>query len=402
MSEITEAPAAEHHAARPLAARIGSIAMWAFCVVVILCSAVFFSPTLPLRWIQDVVGTGGWLMSLLTVEFALAFAVCVMFVVLSWQGRRWWRLAIAVLAAALALLVVLVPWLAAWRTAHADGDSVSWFSFSDDAPHRSPTQTAIFDTIDGQELKLDVYRSAVPAAAHPAIVYAHGGGWTGGDRGESARWFTWLATQGVTVFSIDYRLAPPPSWDGATGDVKCALGWVRGHAAQYGVSSDDVSVAGDSAGANLALLAAYTVGDPQFPPSCPVTEAPVRSVISLYGPTDLPAALHDTKMPDVGKDLLGKYTGGDIDQYRGHYLGASPIQHVQSGLPATLLVQGGSDHLVPPDQADRLAVALTADGVPVRTLDLPWVDHGFIGQWGGWGSQLLRPELSRFMKRHLM
>lgn len=402
MSDIAQASRSGRAAGRPLAARLGSFAMWVFCVVVIVCGAIFFAPKLSIRWLQDLVGAGGLLLSVATIWFAVAFSLAAVIAVLSWQGRRWWRLAAGTLAAVVALVVVLVPWLAAWRTAHSLGESVSWFSFPDDGPHRSPTQTTTFATVDGQALRLDVYRTALPTSQHPAVVYVHGGGWTRGNRGDSTRWFTWLATQGVTVFSVDYRLAPPPRWQQATGDVKCALGWVRGHAAEYGVNGDNVSVAGDSAGANLALMAAYTVGDPQFPPSCPVPEAPVRSVISLYAPTDLPAALHDTRMPDTAEHLLDDYIGGDIDHYRERYLAASPIGHVASGLPPTFLVQGGSDHLVPPDQADRLATALTAAGAPARTLDLPWVDHGFTGQWGSWGSQLLRPQLSRFMLQYLL
>jgi acetyl esterase/lipase len=240
-----------------------------------------------------------------------------------------------------------------------------------------------------------------PAPGAPAIVYVHGGGFSRGDRGESQRWFTWLATQGVTVFSIDYRLAPPARWQQATGDVKCALGWVRGHAGEYGVAPGNVSVAGDSAGANLALMAAYTVGDPRFPPSCPAPEAPVRSVIALYAPTDLPAALDDTKMPDASRHILDDYIGGGVDRYRDRYLAASPVTHVTGGLPPTLLVQGGSDHLVPSTQSERLTTELTDAADPVQTLDLPWVDHGFISDWGSWGSQLLRPQLSRFIREHL-
>jgi len=401
MSDTAQDHPAAPGAARPLSQRIGSAAAWVCCVVVIVCGAVFFAPKLPIRPVQDVLGLGGLLLSTMTVWFAVAFFLVAMIAVIAWQGRSWWRLTAAVVAAIMALLAVLVPWLAAERTAAASGDSVSWLSLSDDGPHPSPTRTTTFATIDGQALGLDVYRP-VQASAAPAIVYVHGGGFSQGDRADSRRWFGWLATQGVTVFSIDYRLAPPARWQQATGDVKCALGWVRSHAEEYGVAPENVSVAGDSAGANLALMAAYTVGDPQFSPSCPVPEAPVRSVISLYAPTDLPAALDDTKMPDAARHLLNDYIGGGVDRYRDRYVAASPVAHVSPGLPATLLVQGGSDHLVPPGQSDSLTVELTNAADPVQTLDLPWVDHGFISDWGSWGSQLLRPQLTRFIRQHLL
>ncbi|MFF3571578.1 alpha/beta hydrolase [Nocardia jiangxiensis] len=407
MSNSGQGPAAERRAAhrarrRPLVPRLASAAAWVLCVVVIVCGVIFFAPRIPVRPIQEVVGAAGLALSMGTLWFAVACFLCVVIAIVSWHSRKHWRLAAGVIAAAVALTVVLVPWLTAWRTASAHGSSVSWFSFSDQGPRRSPTQTKTFATIDGQPLQLDAYRPPQPAAGGPAIVFVHGGGFINGDRGASNSWFSWLATQGVTVFSVDYRLAPPARWQQATGDVKCALGWVRRHAAEFGVARSNISVAGDSAGGNLALMAAYTMGDPQFPPTCDVPEVPVRSVIALYPLTNLPAALDDTRMPYAIRTMLDRYTGGSVDEHRDRYLAASPTEHVTPGLPPTLLVHGGSDHLVPANQSTHLATALDAAGNPVQTLELPWVDHGFISQWGGWGSQLLRPQLTEFIQRHLI
>ena len=43
---------------------------------------------------------------------------------------------------------------------------------------------------------------------------------------------------GFAVFDIQYRLAPQPNWRTATGDVKCAIGWVKRHARETGVDVD--------------------------------------------------------------------------------------------------------------------------------------------------------------------
>lgn len=66
------------------------------------------------------------------------------------------------------------------------------------------------------------------------------------------------------VFDIDYRLATPtsPSWQQATGDVKCAVGWVNDHAARFGVDPERIGLLGSSAGGHLALLAAYSTSEP--------------------------------------------------------------------------------------------------------------------------------------------
>ncbi len=58
-------------------------------------------------------------------------------------------------------------------------------------------------------------------------------------------------------------------WQDETGDVKCALGWVVAHVAgEYRIDPARISTTGFSAGGTLAMLAAYSVGDPRLPPSC--------------------------------------------------------------------------------------------------------------------------------------
>ncbi|MEU7897606.1 alpha/beta hydrolase fold domain-containing protein [Nonomuraea sp. NPDC049152] len=59
-----------------------------------------------------------------------------------------------------------------------------------------------------------------------------------------------MADPSVTVFSAEYRLAPPPRRQDAIEDVKCALGWIRATAGEYGVAPSNVSIAGDSAAAS--------------------------------------------------------------------------------------------------------------------------------------------------------
>ncbi|MDI6097477.1 alpha/beta hydrolase fold domain-containing protein [Actinoplanes sp. NEAU-A12] len=73
----------------------------------------------------------------------------------------------------------------------------------------------------------------------------HGRGWSFGIRADSAPWFGWMADQGITVYSVDCRLAPPPRWQDAVGDVKCALGWIRSAAIRHGTAASNVSIAGD-------------------------------------------------------------------------------------------------------------------------------------------------------------
>jgi acetyl esterase len=114
------------------------------------------------------------------------------------------------------------------------------------------------------------------------VVTVHGGGGVQGGRSEDTLWSEWLAEQGYVVFSIDYRLGLPLRWQDATGDVKCAVGWVKENADRYGVDPDRIALMGRSFGGHVALLAAYTEGDRRLPRSCDVPDSGVAAVAAFY------------------------------------------------------------------------------------------------------------------------
>ena len=65
--------------------------------------------------------------------------------------------------------------------------------------------------------------------------------------------------------------------------------------------------------------------------------------------------------------------------------------------PRTLLVQGGRDQFVPPEQMDWLAARLAALGVPHDTLLVPWAQHAFDFVPGSFGSQILEATVRQFL-----
>ena len=103
-----------------------------------------------------------------------------------------------------------------------------------------------------------------------AVLVVHGGFWSAGQKGEAALQSRRLADLGFTVFDVQYRLTPQPNWQTATGDVKCAIGWVKQHAdtPDWNVDPKKVALLGRSAGGHLALMAAYAPADPELPASC--------------------------------------------------------------------------------------------------------------------------------------
>ncbi|MFN2453612.1 MAG: alpha/beta hydrolase fold domain-containing protein [Pyrinomonadaceae bacterium] len=325
-------------------------------------------------------------------------------------GSRWMA-SVALVLGILAGVLALIPLIQAWRVARANGVQLSLpryvFGSSEAAADIVP-QTITYATVAGQTLKLDAWLPKDKAtSSRPAVVVVHGGSWSGGERSDFPQWDKWLAAHGYAVFDVDYRLAPQPNWRTATGDVKCAIGWIKSNAAQYGIDPERIALMGRSAGGQLALLAAYAPDDDaRLPSSCAVTkttETSVRAVIAVYAPTDLVWAYDHPANQRVidGPATLRSFLGGDPQQAAEAYAAASPVARVRSQTPPTLLFHGGQDQLVRDENMTLLAQRLSDARVPHRTIFIPYAQHGFDYNFNGWGSQLAQPVMLGFLETHL-
>ncbi|WP_084655550.1 alpha/beta hydrolase [Nocardia altamirensis] len=362
------------------------LVVWAMMIAAPV--AIVLSPTLPAQaWWPALIATSYSLYLLIPAVLGIGFGVA------TWRRRWRWATAGVAVIAVMGAAAALVPWAAASRTAAGNGVTLSLSAYFGRGPQvGGPSRTEVFATLDGQPLKVDIWSAAGPAA-NPAVVFVHGGSWTTGGRDESPQQNQWFVEHGYTVFDIEYRLSPPPRWHQQTSDVKCAIGWVAQHSDRLGIDPADITVIGESAGANLALLAAYTVGTGAFPPSCPVPEHPVRAVISEYGPTDTAALTLDDH---IATTVFGGSTDTALQAYRV----TSPLSYVRPGLPATLLLHGRSDHFVNVAQTTELDTALTKVAVPHRSVLLPWTEHAYTLIWSSWSTQITRGVLDHFLAAH--
>jgi acetyl esterase/lipase len=255
---------------------------------------------------------------------------------------------------------------------------------------------------DGTKLELDVWQTGKgrTGALRPAVVLVHGGAWTEGSRSNLPGWNRWLNSLGYEVFDIEYRMPPPARWLDEVADVKSAIGWVAASAAEYHVDPSRISVMGSSAGANLALLAAYSMGDPRLPASTNVAPVEVRSVVNLYGPTDLLLLHENTPHPVYIHAKLEAYLGGGPEEFPERYRLVSPLSHVGSRVPPTLTLTGTSDRLVPAEHGRVLDAALARAGVTHGLYLLPATDHAFDVNFGGLATQIARAKIADFLARH--
>jgi acetyl esterase/lipase len=200
------------------------------------------------------------------------------------------------------------------------------------------------------------------------------------------------------VYDIEYRLAPGATFPAQLDDVICALGHVRAHAAEDGVDPERVALLGRSAGAHLALLAAYRAGRDPLPDGCG-RPATVRGVISLYGPTDLARDHRVPAVPDLigGSKTIEDLLGGVPDAIPAAYALATPQRSLDHPVPPTLLIHGGADQIVQPFNSRSLAAALSQNGNAVALVELPWAGHGFDAVSWGLGGQIALSAMQRFL-----
>ena len=226
------------------------------------------------------------------------------------------------------------------------------------------------------------YYRAATATPRLAIVDIYGGAWRQGGPANDGLFNSYLAAQGYDVYAIDYRHTPAAQFPAQLDDVHAAIASIRTRTA-----ASRLALCGRSSGAELALLAAY--GRPEG----------VAGVISIYGPSNLTAGYDDVPFPDPMDEraILRNYLGGTPREVPDRYHDASPINYVRPGLPPTLLIHGGRDHIVKPRFSRELQRALVGAGNRAELLELPWSEHALDLVPGGMGRRRVLDAITAFL-----
>jgi acetyl esterase/lipase len=190
------------------------------------------------------------------------------------------------------------------------------------------------------------------------------------------------------VFAIDYRHAPQFRFPAQVNDVRTALSWIGQYAEAWNADTSRLVLMGRSAGAHLAMMAAYAPDAPR-----------IRGVIDYYGPVDLIEGYRQPPRPDplAVRDIEEAFLGGPPNAMLDRYRAASPISLVTRALPPTLLVYGGRDHIVEPRFGRLLAERLRANGTTMVHVEIPWAEHAFDAVPYGPSGQLSRYVSERFL-----
>lgn len=316
------------------------------------------------------------------------------------------RTAGRVLAAVFGLLAALplLATLPVFFKQHLGFSLRQYLTFSAPTATVKVTELALDDGLP--DLRVDLYEGKAPAP-RPFVIVIHGGSWQHGDKGDAKQVSQALAMAGFTVADLRYRLSPEHRFPAAVQDVKCALGRLREKARTLDLDPERAALLGRSAGGQLALLAAFSAGDPSLPPACAVADNQVRAVVAIYPFTDQRRAYEMPPLfdPEETRAVLVAHFGGSPENVPAAYDRSNPAFYIapraQKSLPKALFLHGSGDTLVPSWHSDRLAAALAAAGQPATLVKIPLAEHAFDFRPGGAGEQLERELVPKFLAEQL-
>lgn len=225
-------------------------------------------------------------------------------------------------------------------------------------------EARVYKRVADRELSLYIVRPADWKAGdrRPAIVFFHGGGWTGGAPTQFNEHSRYFASRGLVCVQVQYRLlkgtaATTPPVD-CIEDARSAMRWVRSHAAELGIDAGRIAAGGGSAGGHLAAHVGLVEGTDAAGDDLKIS--PKASALLLFNP-----------VLDNGPGGWGTARVGD------RYREFSPAHNVSRDDPPAILFLGSNDNLIPVATLERFKAAMTAAGVRCELHVYEGQGHGF-------------------------
>ncbi|CAM9552597.1 unnamed protein product [Chrysoparadoxa australica] len=247
----------------------------------------------------------------------------------------------------------------------------------------------------------------------PVLVWFHGGGWVLGSVRESeAIAMDLAATTGMVVMSVGYRLAPEHPYPTPVNDAVAAVKWAVKNIERFGGDKANIAVGGESAGGNLALVAAAEARRSWWRQllSFSLRKSALCAVVAAT-----PVTSHEHAVR--ASDSYNKYKSGYIlslsmmRSFWDLYLGkenngknwrASPLRapaRILKKMPPTLFVAASHDVLG--DEINDMNARLESLKIPTKLITLAGTLHGFFGKeaFATAGLESLQ-ETANFLKEH--
>jgi acetyl esterase/lipase len=263
---------------------------------------------------------------------------------------------------------------------------------------RAITADVIYGHKAGMALTYDVIQPTKPNGA--GVLFMMSGGWvsTWGDpegivRSEKPvqlNLFEKIVDRGYTLYLVRHGSSPYFKVPDAVSDVRRAIRHIRLHAADFGVSEQQIGVCGGSAGGHLSLVLGTMGDDGKSDGKDEVEKHPsrVRAVVAYFPPTDIREYVnHKTLSAQFPAVVFPDDQASDV----------SPLLAVTEDDAPTLLIHGDKDELVPISHSTRFVEAMNKANAKCELITMEGADHGFPGEQG----QRAEAALLEWFDKHL-
>jgi acetyl esterase len=244
-------------------------------------------------------------------------------------------------------------------------------------------ERVLLRTRRGTDLTAEVY---VPhgTGPFPTMLYMHGGSWCLWSPAHVRKMVMRFAASGYVVFNLDYGLAPEHRFPWAVEDAVHAARWVTKNASRYGGKGDNLVIAGDSAGANLAAAAIVALksdaGVALEEDSLAGVPVSIAAALLIYGVFDFPLLFAEPgKNAAVGTIETTwnlAYLGPNFVSIHRNALVSPAYWSRIAEFPPTYLTSGARDALLP--QTLNMTRVLTGADVLTTVSIVGDADHGFL------------------------
>ncbi|HEY2839910.1 MAG TPA: alpha/beta hydrolase [Pirellulales bacterium] len=255
------------------------------------------------------------------------------------------------------------------------------------------TEDVIYGRKFGTALTMDVFQPEKPNGA--AVIFCVSGGWHSAHEMINLGFMNALLKRGYTVFAVMHGSEPRFTIPEALEDMHRATRYVRNHAADYKVDPKRIGISGGSAGGHLSLMQGVAGTEGKSDARDPVDResSRVQAVACFFPPTDF---LNYGKPGEnaIGRGVLKNFRAPfdfvELQSGPNHFapitdekkieeIGRqiSPVTHVTSDDPPTLIIHGDKDFLVPIQQAEIFVEKLKGAGVPAELSVKAGAAHGW-------------------------
>ncbi len=213
----------------------------------------------------------------------------------------------------------------------------------------------VYATLDGKELRLDIYMPPSIASPH-LLIWVHGGAWRSGTKESVPKVFV---ENGFAVASLDFRQSTEARFPAQFHDIKAAIRFLRAKASKYGYRSDKFAIAGSSSGGHLAALVGVSNGNKELEGSIGNylnQSSDVQAIVDYFGASNLMTILSQSTPfgLNMRQPALKLLLGASPDSVKTLAQLASPVMHVDKSDPPLLIFHGDQDPQMPINQSHEL------------------------------------------------